>query len=226
MFVLTTISDLVRITPQDFRKPSIEAIEDNINRKYANKVIQNVGLCICFWELLKASEGLIGQSDGMVNVNVVFRAIVFRPFKGEIIQGVILEGSTAEGLRIGLDFFSDIWIPGPGNLFEGSRFTFRDDEHVWIWTTEDGTEFFYDRNEPVRFRVEAEVWHDHTPQKPKITGLTSSEGTENDESLESRDVPYTIIGSMDQAGLGPIVWWEEAPEEEEDAMGGVDEMEE
>lgn len=112
----TTISDLIQIAPHDFRKPSAQAIEDNIGRKYANKVVQNVGLCICFWDLLKASEGLISQGDGMVNVNgneyprhtrlpkcsllgaVEFRLVVFRPFKGEIIHGVILD-SSVEGIR-------------------------------------------------------------------------------------------------------------------------------
>lgn len=34
----TTISDLVQISPEDTEKPSGEALEDNINAKYANKV--------------------------------------------------------------------------------------------------------------------------------------------------------------------------------------------
>ena len=34
----TKISDLVQITPADLKKPSAQAIEDNINAKYANKV--------------------------------------------------------------------------------------------------------------------------------------------------------------------------------------------
>ena len=34
----TTVSDLVQISPDDFQKSSAEAIEDNINAKYANKV--------------------------------------------------------------------------------------------------------------------------------------------------------------------------------------------
>lgn len=34
----TTISDLIQIRPEDFSKFSAEAIEDNINEKYANKV--------------------------------------------------------------------------------------------------------------------------------------------------------------------------------------------
>jgi DNA-directed RNA polymerase III subunit RPC8 len=152
---------VIQISPTDFVKPSAQAIEDNIHDKYSNKVLQDVGLCICFWDMLKASEGLISQGDGMVNVNgrfgfpasgnpfatecnthswlaVVFRLVVFRPFKGEIIQGSIIDANP-EGLRstattnltskdstladqhfpVGLDFFSDIWIPA-SNLFDGS----------------------------------------------------------------------------------------------------------
>lgn len=59
----------MRIDPNDFSKRSIHAIEDNINAKYANKVIQKIGLCICLYDLLWTSEGLIGHGDGFVNVN-------------------------------------------------------------------------------------------------------------------------------------------------------------
>lgn len=34
----TKIADLVQIAPADFSKRSIDAIEDNINAKYSNKV--------------------------------------------------------------------------------------------------------------------------------------------------------------------------------------------
>lgn len=59
----------MRIDPNDFSKRSIHAIEDNINAKYANKVIQKIGLCICLYDLLWTSEGLIGHGDGFANVN-------------------------------------------------------------------------------------------------------------------------------------------------------------
>lgn len=41
------------------------------------------------YDLLKASDGMIGHGTGNVNVNVEFRMIVFRPFKGEIITAVV-----------------------------------------------------------------------------------------------------------------------------------------
>lgn len=47
----------------------MQAIEDNINTKYANKVIQKIGLCICLYDLTWASEGLIGHGTGTANVN-------------------------------------------------------------------------------------------------------------------------------------------------------------
>ena len=87
-FFETTIADLVQISPEDIEKPSEESIEDNIDAKYANKVsrtcnfsgiecrlkfpsqvIQNIGLCICVFDILKASDGLIGHRTGIVNVN-------------------------------------------------------------------------------------------------------------------------------------------------------------
>jgi DNA-directed RNA polymerase III subunit RPC8 len=59
----------VQIAPEDFSKHSVVAIQDNINAKYSNKVIQKIGLCICLYDLLWASEGLIGHGTGLVNVN-------------------------------------------------------------------------------------------------------------------------------------------------------------
>ena len=65
----TKIADLVQIAPSQFDKQSRISIENNINAKYANRVIQKIGLCVCMYDLLWASEGLIGHGTGMVNVN-------------------------------------------------------------------------------------------------------------------------------------------------------------
>lgn len=92
----TTISDLIHISPEDFSKYSAVAIEDNINEKYANKVrhqwiifhidvlwlihikvIQKIGLCIGFYDLLESSDGLIGHGTGLVNVNGMSVAVLY-----------------------------------------------------------------------------------------------------------------------------------------------------
>lgn len=67
----------MQIKPSEFSKASRVAIEDNINAKYANRIIQKIGLCICMYDLLWASEGLIGHGTGMVNVNGRSRHLCF-----------------------------------------------------------------------------------------------------------------------------------------------------
>ena len=54
----TTISDLVQISPEDFQKPSAEAILDNINAKYANKVLRHRSS-----ELLLSINSVLGNSE-------------------------------------------------------------------------------------------------------------------------------------------------------------------
>ena len=37
------------------------------------QIIQKIGLCICVYDILSASDGLIGHGTGIVNVNGVRR---------------------------------------------------------------------------------------------------------------------------------------------------------
>ncbi|THV53693.1 hypothetical protein BGAL_0044g00180 [Botrytis galanthina] len=196
MFILTKIADLVQIAPQDLGKNASQAIEDNINLKYANKVIQKIGLCICFYDLLSASEGLIGHGDGLVNVNVEFRIVVFRPFKFEIMTGRI-SSSIEAGIRVRTHFFDEIFVPAK-MLPEGSHFNHN--EQVFIWETEEGTQLYFDNQETVRFRVDSEQWNDQAPLGPE----------KQDDSEESRviEAPYKIVASMEEVGLGPCLWWD------------------
>ncbi|KAI5298873.1 D-arabinono-1,4-lactone oxidase, partial [Ascosphaera pollenicola] len=56
---------------------------------------------------------------------------------------------------------------------------------VWVWDNGDGSTFYFDIGETVRFRVEAEEWHDQIPDAPSLEGTTVSE----------RRPPYSIIVS-------------------------------
>ncbi|MCJ1254457.1 DNA-directed RNA polymerase III subunit rpc25 [Lignoscripta atroalba] len=175
MFILTTISDLVQISPEDFQKPSAEAIEDNINAKYANKVIQKIGLCICVYDILKASDGLIGHGTGIVNVNVR------------------------------LDFFDDITVPQQ-LMFPESTFNIA--EQCWVWKNE-GQEYFYDKHEWVRVRVEQEHWHDQSPVAPSEREAMSAQERKSPYSITVRGftpgkekLELTVIGIDDAVGIG------------------------
>ena len=58
-------------------------------------------------------------------------------------------------------------------------------EQVWTWVN-DGDEYFYDKNEWVRVRVEDERWNDISPSPP------SERGT---ESTVERKSPYSVTVS-------------------------------
>jgi len=65
MFVLTTITDTVRIPPSMFAQPTLEAIEKEIDTKYPNRVIYDVGLVICrHGNTLEVGEGICVAGDG------------------------------------------------------------------------------------------------------------------------------------------------------------------
>ncbi|KAF2634693.1 hypothetical protein P280DRAFT_463189 [Massarina eburnea CBS 473.64] len=209
MFILTTIEDLIQITPDQFNRPSAQALKDAINTKYSNKVIQNIGLCLCLWDILQTSEGLIGHGTGLVNVNVEFRMTVFRPFQGEILYGRIKSASPL-GIVIDMDFTSEVFVPANA-LQENSEFD--EAESTWVWQTENGSELFFDRGESVLFRVDREDWID---QKPTLVQKDA-----NGHPIEERDTAWRIIGAMNKSGLGPTLWWDDAEEVEEE--GDADE---
>ncbi|KAJ9615586.1 DNA-directed RNA polymerase III complex subunit Rpc25 [Cladophialophora chaetospira] len=203
MFGLTTFEDLVQIPPHGLvnNKITRQDLEDRINEKYSNKVVQKVGLCICMYDLLKTSDGLIGHGNGNVNVNVQFRMIVFRPFKNEIVTGRITK-CNPEGIRISMRFFDDIFVPAT-MLFEGVYYDA--DEKTWIWPMEeeDVDDLFLDAGEIVNFRVESEKWNDQAPAAPKAR----SQGEPEPNPAVADKVPYSIEGSMTEPGLGGVHWW-------------------
>ncbi|CAL3966329.1 hypothetical protein PZA11_003016 [Diplocarpon coronariae] len=209
MFILTKIADLVQIVPEDFSKDASQAIEDNINAKYANKVIQKIGLCICLYDLLSASEGLIGHGTGLVNVNVEFRLVVFRPFKHEVITGRI-SSATEHGIRIRTPFFDEIFVP-ISKLPENSVFVPTGIDQHFIWkpdpTDPNSEDLHFDTHETVRVRIEEEIWTDQSPIGPREKAL------EGGEAVKSH--PYVLVGSMEDAGLGPCLWWDGDEEEME-----------
>jgi DNA-directed RNA polymerase III subunit RPC8 len=97
-----------------------------INRKYANRVLPQVGLCISLYNILKASEGMILHQDGCFFHKVIFQMVVFRPQLAEVIEARVKTCSD-QGLRRALlhmcsvlsqslclvhtKFFDDIRVP-------------------------------------------------------------------------------------------------------------------
>ncbi|TVY20444.1 DNA-directed RNA polymerase III subunit RPC8, partial [Lachnellula arida] len=187
----TKIADLVQIEPKDFNKDSNMAIEDNINLKYSNKVIQKIGLCICLYDLLSASDGLIGHGTGLINVNVRTPPSL-----------LVLPRLNAATVRT--KFFNEIWVPIE-KLPAGTYFADTTQEMIWA---PEGDKMYFDNHETVRFRVEEEEWNDAAPVGPKREGIEVE-----------RKSPYKLVGSMEEPGMGPCLWWDEDMEGEMEVDG-------
>jgi DNA-directed RNA polymerase III subunit RPC8 len=99
MFLAVEREDLVRVPPNAFMKPKQQAITDEINRKYSNKILHNVGYCIQVYDILEMSDPIVHAcQDGSYQCRVKFNLIVFRPFIGQVITGQIKDCSL-EGIR-------------------------------------------------------------------------------------------------------------------------------
>lgn len=118
MFVLSKFTDIVKLSPDTFSIATATALTSTINAKFSNKVVQDVGLCICLYDILHSSDGIVQAGDGCAYVTVEFRLVVFRPFMGEVLTGKIAN-CTETGIKVTLGFFDDIFIP-QHLLFEGT----------------------------------------------------------------------------------------------------------
>ncbi|KAF8329381.1 RNA polymerase III subunit Rpc25-domain-containing protein [Cantharellus anzutake] len=216
MFQLSILKDKISVAPASFGIPAEQAIIKELNKKYANRVIFDLGLAICVHDLINASEGVVHYGDGCFWYKVTFRLVVFRPFSGEILIAKV-KSSSSEGIRLTLGFFDDMIIP-PSYLPSPSAFDAEEQHFFWNPTAE-GVSSLELLDTPVSERNYIETgksdeFHDDEPGPPKmIDGVISTK--------EGRRAPYTVIGSIAEQGLGLLSWWENDEEEEGVPDGGA-----
>jgi len=177
-------------------------VTDELNRKLANKVLLNVGLCLSLYDLLEIGDSFIFPGDGSSHTRVRFRMLVFRPDIEEVLVGKI-KNCSKEGVQVSLEFFDDILIPSD-SLQHPARYD--DSESVWIWEypLEDGEhhDLFMDAGEQIRFKVVSESFVDSGPAKSKS-------GAETDVKKDEAKVsPFSLTASINEPGLGLLKWWE------------------
>ena len=180
-----------------------EQLTDEINRKLANRVLLNVGLCLSLYDILEVGESFLHPGDGSCHTKVKFRMLVFRPDAEEVIVGKI-KSCSKEGVHVSLEFFDDILIPAD-SLQHPSRYD--EVERVWIWEypLEDGEhhDMFMDPGNQIRLRIVSETFTDHGPARsaPNIDPDPSKE-------QEPRQASYSLKASINEYGLGLLHWWD------------------
>lgn len=56
--------DTVAVHPSQFGLPPQQAVTNELNKKYANRVLHDVGVCICVFDLSEVGEGKVRYGDG------------------------------------------------------------------------------------------------------------------------------------------------------------------
>ena len=129
MFSAILIQDNITIVPSSFDRSRLQVLMEEINLKYANKVIPHVGLCIRLLKIESVGEAQVFPSDGSAICEVSFVMIVFKPFVGEVLQGKI-KSCNAEEIRVTIGFFEDVIIPA--HLLPADTH-FNEAEQIFVW---------------------------------------------------------------------------------------------
>jgi DNA-directed RNA polymerase III subunit RPC8 len=226
MFVLEILEDKVKAQPDQFDRSLKDIIMEQIELKYVNKIIFQVGLCVAFYDFLHIGDPLIYPAEGSTHQTVKFRIVVFRPFDGETLVGTIAS-SDEKGLTVSMGFFDDIFIPAVRFL---DNSVYNEVKKTWVWKYGDPgeqSEFVYEINEKIRFKVltvafsnDEELRNQIKAQNSfKISIVTANHaqgvGAANHAQTSAAAAaapppePYAmkIIGGISDFGLGLCAWW-------------------
>jgi DNA-directed RNA polymerase III subunit RPC8 len=177
MFVLAIVEDKLKILPEQFDRDSRDVLIEQIDSKYSNKVLLEVGLCISFYDILEVQDAFVYPAEGSCHQVVKFRLIIYRPFVNEVLKGKLIH-SDAEGVRVSMGFFDDIHIPAsclrqPASFNPGKK--------VWTWhyhgdENEESQELDMIIGEDVCFRVTDCVFTlvTRSMRERRVTSSTSS----------------------------------------------------
>ena len=201
MFQISRLEDAnVKILPENLGKPRLEAITQEIESLYIDKVIKDLGLVITLYEIVSIEGGTVYPGEGSAHFKVEFRVVVFRPFNGEILEGT-LKRADKTGLYVDIGFFSDIFVPE--HLMQEPS-VFDEDEQLWVWMYEDA-KMFMDLEEPVRIRVQGIKFPDQPRTSDELVERTALEGATPDGTF----APMVVMADINADGLGLISWWKQ-----------------
>lgn len=201
MFQIARLEDAsVKILPENLGKPRLEAITQEIESLYMDKVVKDLGLVVTLYEIISIEGGTVYPGEGSAHFHVVFRVVVFRPFVGEVLEGK-LKKSDKTGIYVSVGYFSDIFIP-EHMLQEPS--VFDEAEQLWVWVYQE-QKMFMDLEEPIRVRVQSIRFPDQPRSANDLVGLGPLGGV----TPEGTFAPLVVQGDINADGLGLLSWWQQ-----------------
>ena len=116
VFRLVLVKDLIRCEASQL---NVTALHDDdalrrivgvqIRRKYCNRVLLDIGLCITLYDVRSIGEGSVAPGMGATMFQCQFTLVVFRPRVDDVLWATPLL-SHKSGLLVSSGFFQDIHI--------------------------------------------------------------------------------------------------------------------
>jgi|TARA_A100001035_G_C27647403_1_gene437546 DNA-directed RNA polymerase III subunit RPC8 len=225
MYLLSVMEDKLSIPPSLFDLDPTDVLIEEIEKKYVNKVVLEVGLCVAFYDIVEVGKPHVYPAEGSAHQVVKFRIVVFKPFVGEVCEGHI-DTCFSEGITLSMgDFFADIHVtkdnlPSPSSFspVEGGQ---------WQWHSSDEdtnavTNYDMKRGLKVRFKVIDCIFTlvTNSKRETRVTSTSTSQHSKGGDDMDLNNggnpVAMKILGSMsmdvdtnDDASycLGGINWW-------------------
>ena len=193
MFVITLLADTIRIPPHLLSQPTLNSVQTEIEKRYPNKIILDVGLIICpYGPPLEVGDGVLVPGDGGAHHQVLFQVVVFKPFVEEVLIGTVKE-SHEGGIVVSVgNYFDHVFIPAYWMLNPSK---FDAESGLWVWSPK------YDDDDDDDDEEEA---------KEKETGEGDGKGLVKQEENNDDD------GDQKMSVIEEIVDKEEEDEEEEE----------
>lgn len=179
MFVLTLLADTIRIPPQLLAKPTLTSVQTEIEKRYPNKIILDVGLVVCpYGPPLEIGDGVLVPGDGGAHHQVVFQCVVFRPFVEEVLVGTVRE-SHEGGITVSVGgFFDHVFIPAYWML---NPSVFDAESGLWVWTPK------YDDDDDGGSEGDDEGGGDQAVKLEESAAEKEEEGTGDDDGEEEAE---------------------------------------
>jgi DNA-directed RNA polymerase III subunit RPC8 len=149
MYVLAEMKDTVHVKPWLFDKDLRSVIEDELNTKFANKVVFELGLCVALYDIKSIADSYVLPGDGSSHTRVEFRYVIFRPFIDEVLIGRV-RSCSEEGIYVSLTFFDDIFIP-KDNLQKPYRYD--ESKQLFVWEYDAEIDLYIEIGETIRFLI-------------------------------------------------------------------------
>jgi DNA-directed RNA polymerase subunit E' len=93
MYKILTISDRIRVPPEELKGDVKEAVLAAVANKYEGLLDSRIGVALAAISVEKIGEGKILPGDAGVHYNAIFKLLVFKPELNELVYGEVVDNT-------------------------------------------------------------------------------------------------------------------------------------